>query len=58
MPLGMLFFGPLADIVSINNILIVTGFMSALLGIPMIASKTLREAGKNKSLKQTDIPSD
>jgi DHA3 family macrolide efflux protein-like MFS transporter len=45
MPLGMIFFGPVADIVSINILLIVTGLAAALLFIPMITSKTLREAG-------------
>jgi DHA3 family macrolide efflux protein-like MFS transporter len=46
MPLGMLLFGPIADRMSIDTILVATGFSVALLGIPMIAGKTLREAGK------------
>jgi DHA3 family macrolide efflux protein-like MFS transporter len=46
MPLGMIVFGPVADTVSINILLIGTGILVTLLGIPMITSKTLREAGK------------
>ncbi|MDR1573785.1 MAG: MFS transporter [Clostridiales Family XIII bacterium] len=44
-PVGMLFFGPMADAVSIDRILIGTGAVMALLGIPLITSKALREAG-------------
>jgi DHA3 family macrolide efflux protein-like MFS transporter len=46
MPLGMIVFGPIADTVSINGLLVGTGIVVALLCIPMAASKTLREAGK------------
>jgi DHA3 family macrolide efflux protein-like MFS transporter len=45
MPLGMVLFGPAADIISIDTLLIVTGLLAALLAIPMTASKILREAG-------------
>jgi len=45
MPMGMLLFGPLADRVSIDILLIITGIMISLLGIPMMTSKTLRAAG-------------
>ena len=45
MPLGMVLFGPVADIVSIDTLLIVTGSLATLLAIPMAASKTLRKAG-------------
>jgi DHA3 family macrolide efflux protein-like MFS transporter len=45
MPLGMVLFGPVSDIVSIDTLLIITGLLAALLAIPMTASKTLREAG-------------
>jgi DHA3 family macrolide efflux protein-like MFS transporter len=49
MPFGMLFFGPLGDIVNINYIMIGTGTVVLFLGIPFFFSKTLREAGiKNK----------
>jgi DHA3 family macrolide efflux protein-like MFS transporter len=50
MPLGMVVFGPVADIVSINALLVGTGVVAALLCIPMMASKTLLEAGR-KHLK-------
>jgi DHA3 family macrolide efflux protein-like MFS transporter len=46
MPLGMLVFGPIADTVSINILLVGTGIVITLLAIPLIISKTLREAGK------------
>jgi DHA3 family macrolide efflux protein-like MFS transporter len=46
MPAGMLLFGPLADVVTIDALLIVTGAFIVLLCIPFAASKTLREAGK------------
>jgi DHA3 family macrolide efflux protein-like MFS transporter len=46
MPSGMLLFGPLADIVSIDRILIVTGAFIVILALPFAASKSLREAGK------------
>jgi DHA3 family macrolide efflux protein-like MFS transporter len=49
MPLGMVFFGPLADLVSIDILLIVTGLVVALLCIPMMTSKTLLAAGKSHS---------
>jgi DHA3 family macrolide efflux protein-like MFS transporter len=45
-PVGMLVFGPLADIISLNTILIGTGIVVALLSVPILASKVLREAGK------------
>jgi DHA3 family macrolide efflux protein-like MFS transporter len=47
MPAGMVLFGPLADIISIDTILIITGSIIAVLSIPFVASKTLREAGKS-----------
>jgi DHA3 family macrolide efflux protein-like MFS transporter len=46
MPLGMIVFGPVADTVSINILLVGTGVIITLLAIPLIRSKTLREAGK------------
>ncbi|MDR1624704.1 MAG: MFS transporter [Tannerellaceae bacterium] len=49
MPLGMLVFGPVADTVSIETLLIGTGVVVALLCIPMAGSRTLREAGRNFS---------
>jgi DHA3 family macrolide efflux protein-like MFS transporter len=55
MPLGMILFGPLADVLSINTMLVVTGLLAALLSIPMIASKTLRKAGI-RHLTNMDFP--
>jgi DHA3 family macrolide efflux protein-like MFS transporter len=46
MPAGMLLFGPLADIVAIDILLIITGGIIVLLGVLFVISKTLREAGK------------
>jgi DHA3 family macrolide efflux protein-like MFS transporter len=46
MPLGILFFGPIADRVSIDALLIVTGIAITLLAISLAISKTLREAGR------------
>jgi DHA3 family macrolide efflux protein-like MFS transporter len=48
MPLGMLVFGPIADTVSINILLVGTGIVITLLAIPLLISKTLREAGKGR----------
>ncbi len=45
MPFGMLFFGPLADIININYIFIGSGAVMVLLGMMYFVSKTLREAG-------------
>jgi DHA3 family macrolide efflux protein-like MFS transporter len=46
MPLGMVVFGPVADRVPINTLLVGTGIIVTLLCIPMAASKTLRETGR------------
>ena len=45
MPLGMLFFGPLADIININYIFLGTGAVMVFLGTLYFVSKTLRVAG-------------
>ncbi|GHV86700.1 hypothetical protein AGMMS50230_23080 [Spirochaetia bacterium] len=47
MPLGMLVFGPVADVVAIDILLVGTGIVIVLLCIPYLASKTLREAGRS-----------
>jgi MFS transporter, DHA3 family, macrolide efflux protein len=49
MPLSMVVFGPLSDTIAIDMLLIGTGIVIALLGIPFVASKTLREAGRSHS---------
>jgi DHA3 family macrolide efflux protein-like MFS transporter len=46
MPLGMLVFGPLADKISIDIILLATGIIMTLLCIPFAALKSLRAAGE------------
>jgi len=47
MPLGMVIFGPIADIVSINIILVLTGTGISLLSIVFVTSKTLLNAGRS-----------
>ncbi len=46
MPLGMLFFGPVADYVKIEYLLIVTGILMFVQTVFMLANKVLLEAGK------------
>jgi DHA3 family macrolide efflux protein-like MFS transporter len=46
LPIGMMLFGPLADIVSIDYLLIGTGIAMFFLVIPFLASRQLKEAGK------------
>jgi len=45
LPFGMLFFGPLGDIININFIMIGTGIVMSLLGTLYFISKTLKTAG-------------
>ena len=46
MPLGMLIFGPLADFLPIENLLIWTGILITILSFIMWKDKILLEAGK------------
>lgn len=46
MPLGMLIFGPLADAVDIEWLLIGTGLLLIVLSVFFISNKRLVEAGK------------
>jgi len=46
MPVGMAIFGPIADVVSINTILVLTGIGISLLSIIFVTNKTLLNAGK------------
>lgn len=48
MPIGMLIFGPLADTIAIEWILIVTGVLMLLLLVLLGRNKTLIEAGKSE----------
>lgn len=52
MPLGMLFFGPVADIITIEWLLVGSGFMIFIVGLLMFRSKSLIEAGKPISLHE------
>jgi DHA3 family macrolide efflux protein-like MFS transporter len=47
MPLAMVVFGPAADVISIDTLLVGTGIAVTLLTIPLASSKTLREAGRS-----------
>jgi DHA3 family macrolide efflux protein-like MFS transporter len=47
MPAGMLVFGPLGDVVKIDFLLIGSGIVIALLCIPFLQSKVLRDIGKS-----------
>ncbi len=49
MPLGMLLFGPLSDIIKIEWLLIVTGVLLFIQGFFLLGSKALIEAGKSLS---------
>ncbi len=46
MPVGIMVFGPLADVVSIDGILIATGSAIVLLGACVLSNRTLRAAGR------------
>ncbi|MDR1160651.1 MAG: MFS transporter [Syntrophomonadaceae bacterium] len=46
MPLGMLVFGPLSDLVAIDWLLIGTGAVTFLMGPLLIGNRSLREAGQ------------
>lgn len=45
MPLGMIIFGPIADVVAIEILLIITGVVMFLLGLCMTRAKELMKAG-------------
>lgn len=42
MPMGMMLFGPLSDIVKVEYLLIVTGFMMAVLGVVISFNKSMK----------------
>jgi len=46
MPFGMLVFGPIADVIAIEWLLIGTGLLMFFQGFLLLGSKTLIEAGK------------
>jgi DHA3 family macrolide efflux protein-like MFS transporter len=45
MPVGIMFFGPLADVVDLNHIIIATGTAIVILGVFYLSNRTLRKAG-------------
>jgi DHA3 family macrolide efflux protein-like MFS transporter len=45
MQLGMVVWGPLSDIISLNWIMVGTGALVALIGITVFFDKTMQEAG-------------
>lgn len=45
MPIGMLIFGPLADVIEIEWLLVGTGVLTVILSIIFIRNKRLVEAG-------------
>ncbi len=55
MPLGMLLFGPLADIIAIEWLLIVTGALVFVLGFFLIGNKVLVAAGEPKIYPEEDV---
>jgi DHA3 family macrolide efflux protein-like MFS transporter len=55
MPVGMLFFGPMSDTVPIEQILIITGILIGIVGVFIVSSKDLIEAGKQKPVKERII---
>ena len=52
LPLGMLVFGPMADFVRIELLLVATGILLFILSVIMGANKVLYEAGKPEPLRQ------
>jgi len=48
MPLGMLLYGPLAEVVSIESLLLITGGLMAALAVVMLFDKRLLKAGVPK----------
>lgn len=53
MPLGMMVFGPLADVVSIELLLLITGAVIALGAAAVLTDKTIKAAGISKPRVQT-----
>ncbi|MDN7243271.1 MFS transporter [Planococcus sp. N028] len=54
MPLGMLIFGPLADIIKIEWLLVGTGFFMLVQGLLLVQNKILVEAGKPEEKEPID----
>ena len=58
MPFSMLIFGPLADKVSIESLLVVTGAIIAISGIALKLSKSLMVVGKGKPVVEQESVND
>ncbi len=54
MPMGILIFGPLADKVSIELLLVITGIMMLFIGFALFFDKTLMEAGKQQKREMVE----
>ncbi len=52
MPFGMIFFGPVADFVTVEWLMIVSGLLISVTGVLMFRNKTLIEAGKPLTVKE------
>lgn len=48
MPLGMLFFGPLADYVAIEWLMLISGFLMLIMSLSILLNKGLVKAGEPK----------
>ena len=58
MPLGMLVFGPLADFVDIEWLMIISGLVMLLLGLSILMNRGLVKAGEPKKASSKTIPLD
>lgn len=54
MPVGMLIFGPLADIIDIELMLIITGLIMLLIGFVLLGNKTIVREGLSLSAEITE----
>jgi MFS transporter, DHA3 family, macrolide efflux protein len=52
MPFGMIFFGPIADFVTVEWLMIVSGLLISVIGVLIFRNKTLIEAGKPLAFKE------
>ncbi len=57
MPLGMLFFGPLADYIAIEWLMLISGFVMMIMGLTILMNKGLVKAGEVRK-KQIPITED
>ena len=46
MPFGMIFFGPVADFIAVESLLVVSGLLISITGVLMFKNKALIDAGK------------